>query len=109
VLGDAVYGATNDQFVVCYAEYALVEASTIAPSPPRSIISRRRAFRSSPFTAWQMLFEYARIEPGQAILRLLHKRPSRGSTEGPAPNRLIDPRTEYQRPPFPPQQQALSG
>src|SRR5215813_516721 len=45
-LGDAVYGATNDQFVGGYAEYALVEA----------------------VTAWQMLFEYARIEPGQAIL-----------------------------------------
>jgi NADPH:quinone reductase-like Zn-dependent oxidoreductase len=28
-LGDAVYGATNDQFVGGYAEYALVEAGKV--------------------------------------------------------------------------------
>src|SRR5689334_21688546 len=32
-LGDAVYGATNDQFVGGYAEYALVEAGKVAPKP----------------------------------------------------------------------------
>jgi NADPH:quinone reductase-like Zn-dependent oxidoreductase len=31
-LGDAVYGATNDQFVGGYAEYALVEAGKVATS-----------------------------------------------------------------------------
>lgn len=30
-LGDAIYGAGNDQFVGGYAEYALVEAGNIAP------------------------------------------------------------------------------
>jgi NADPH:quinone reductase-like Zn-dependent oxidoreductase len=29
-LGDAVYGATNDQFVGGYAEYALVEAGKVS-------------------------------------------------------------------------------
>jgi hypothetical protein len=47
-LGDAVYGATNDQFVGGYAEYALVEANKVALNPPRSTTSQRRAFRSSP-------------------------------------------------------------
>jgi NADPH:quinone reductase-like Zn-dependent oxidoreductase len=48
-LADAIYGATNDQFVGGYAEYALVEAGKIArASPPRSTLSRRRAFRSLP-------------------------------------------------------------
>src|SRR5260370_41269692 len=32
-LGDAIYGATNDQFVGGYAEYALVEAGKVAPKP----------------------------------------------------------------------------
>src|SRR5439155_8053543 len=32
-LGDAVYGATNDEFVGGYAEYALVEAGKLAPKP----------------------------------------------------------------------------
>src|SRR5262249_48995479 len=32
-LGDAVYGATNDQFVGGYAEYALVQAGKVAPKP----------------------------------------------------------------------------
>ena len=30
---DAVYGATNDQFVGGYAEYALVDAGKVAPKP----------------------------------------------------------------------------
>src|ERR1700738_2906792 len=32
-LGDAVYGATNDQFVGGYAEYTVVEAGKVAPKP----------------------------------------------------------------------------
>lgn len=47
-LGDARYGATNDQFVGGYAECALVEAGRSRPSPPRSTTLERRAFRSSP-------------------------------------------------------------
>jgi NADPH:quinone reductase-like Zn-dependent oxidoreductase len=31
--GDAVYGATNDQFVGGYTEYALVDAGKVAPKP----------------------------------------------------------------------------
>jgi NADPH:quinone reductase-like Zn-dependent oxidoreductase len=44
----AIYGGTNDQFVDGYAECALVEAGRSRPSPPRSPIIGRRAFRSSP-------------------------------------------------------------
>ena len=67
-LGDAVYGATNDQFVGGYAEYALVEAGKIAPKPAALDCVTAAGLPVVAVTAWQMLFDYARIEPGQAIL-----------------------------------------
>src|SRR6516225_6081400 len=67
-LGDAVYGATNDQFVGGYAEYALVEACKVAPKPAALDYVTAAGLPVVAVTAWQMLFEYARIEPGQAIL-----------------------------------------
>ena len=67
-LGDAVYGATNDQFVGGYAEYALVEAGKIAPKPAALDYVTAAGLPVVAVTAWQMLFEYARMEQGQAIL-----------------------------------------
>ena len=67
-LGDAVYGATNRQFVGGYAEYALVEANMVAPKPAALDEVTAAGLSIVAVTAWQMLFEYARIEPGQAIL-----------------------------------------
>src|SRR5271166_5150322 len=67
-LDEAVYGATNDQFVGGYAEYALVEAGKIAPKPAALDYVTAAGLPVVAVTAWQMLFEYARIEPGQAIL-----------------------------------------
>jgi NADPH:quinone reductase-like Zn-dependent oxidoreductase len=67
-LGDAVYGATNDQFVGGYAEYALVEANKVALKPAALDYVTAAGLPVVAVTAWQMLFEYARIEPGQAIL-----------------------------------------
>jgi NADPH:quinone reductase-like Zn-dependent oxidoreductase len=66
--GDAVYGATNDQFVGGYAEYALVEAGKVAPKPAALDYITAAGLPVVAVTAWQMLFEYARIEAGQAIL-----------------------------------------
>src|SRR5262249_33343751 len=63
-LGDAVYGATNDQFVGGYAEYALVEAGKVAPRPAALDYVTAAGLPVVAVTAWQMLFEYARIEPG---------------------------------------------
>src|SRR5215469_3127772 len=67
-LGDAVYGATNDQFVGGYAEYALVEANKVALKPAALDYVTAAGLPVVAVTAWQMLFEYARIETGQAIL-----------------------------------------
>ena len=63
-----MYGATNDQFVGGYAEYALVEAGKIAPKPAALDHVTAAGLPVVAVTAWQMLFDYARIEPGQAIL-----------------------------------------
>src|SRR4029077_18915167 len=59
---------TNDQFVGGYAEYALVEAGKIARKPAALDYVTAASLPVVAVTAWQMLFEYARIEPGQAIL-----------------------------------------
>ena len=67
-LGDAVYGATNDQFVGGYAEYALVEGGKVAPKRAALDYVTAAGLPVVAVTACQMLFEYARIEPGQAIL-----------------------------------------
>jgi len=67
-LGDAVYGATNDQFVGGYAEYALVKANKVALKPAALDYVTAAGLPVVAVTAWQMLFEYARIEAGQAIL-----------------------------------------
>jgi NADPH:quinone reductase-like Zn-dependent oxidoreductase len=66
--GEAVYGATNDQFVGGYAECALVEAGKVAPKPAVLDYVTAAGLPVVAVTAWQMLFEYARIEPGQVIL-----------------------------------------
>jgi NADPH:quinone reductase-like Zn-dependent oxidoreductase len=66
--GDAVYGATNDEFSGGYAEYALVKADKIAPKPAVLDYVTAAGLPVVATTAWQMLFEYAQIKPGQAIL-----------------------------------------
>jgi NADPH:quinone reductase-like Zn-dependent oxidoreductase len=67
-LGEAVYGATNDRFVGGYAEYALAEAGMVARKPAALDYVTAAGLPVVAVTAWQMLFEHARIEPGQAIL-----------------------------------------
>jgi NADPH:quinone reductase-like Zn-dependent oxidoreductase len=67
-LGDAVYGATNDQFIGGYAEYVLAQASKVASKPATLDYVTAAGLPVVAVTAWQMLFEHARIEPGQAIL-----------------------------------------
>src|SRR5215472_11590447 len=66
--GDPVYGATIDQFVGGYTEYALIKADKVAPKPLALDHITAAGLPIVTVTAWQMLFEYARIEPGQAIL-----------------------------------------
>jgi len=66
--GDEIYGATNEQFIGAYAEYACASAKMIAHKP-RTLDSVAAA--SAPVvavTAWQMLFEYGHAIAGQTVL-----------------------------------------
>jgi NADPH:quinone reductase-like Zn-dependent oxidoreductase len=50
------------------AEYAVVERALLATPPASVPLADSAALASSALTAWQALFEHARIEPGQRVL-----------------------------------------
>jgi len=67
-VGDQVFGVTNTQFLGAYAEYALASAAMLAKKP--SLLSHVEA-ASVPViavTAWQGLFDQARLQAGQTVL-----------------------------------------
>src|SRR5215831_2960741 len=61
-------GAGVGVFALGDAVYALVEAGKVAPKPAALDYVTAAGVPVVAVTAWQMLFEYARIKPGQAIL-----------------------------------------
>ncbi len=67
-LGEEVYGATNEQFSGAYAEYALPSARRMAPKPKTLSFIEAASAPIVTVTAWQMLFEYANVTPGQHVL-----------------------------------------
>lgn len=69
-VGDAVYGATNEQFSGAYAEYAVPSASRIARKPKRLSFVEAASVPIVAVSAWQMLFEYARVTRGETVLIL---------------------------------------
>jgi NADPH:quinone reductase-like Zn-dependent oxidoreductase len=66
--GDEVYGATNEQLTGAYAEYALPSAKMMAQKPKTLNFIEAASAPVVTVTAWQMLFDYARVTAGQAIL-----------------------------------------
>jgi NADPH:quinone reductase-like Zn-dependent oxidoreductase len=68
--GDEVYGVTNPQFCGANAEYAIASARMIARKPKRLTHIEAASVPVVAVTAWQMLFEYARVTAGQRILIL---------------------------------------
>jgi NADPH:quinone reductase-like Zn-dependent oxidoreductase len=66
--GDEVYGATNDQFTGAYAEYALPSAKMMSQKPRTLNFIEAASVPIVGVTAWQMLFDYARVTAGQTIL-----------------------------------------
>jgi NADPH:quinone reductase-like Zn-dependent oxidoreductase len=66
--GDEVYGATNPQFVGAYAEYALASANMIARKPIGLSFVEAASVPVIAVTAWQMLYDYAKAQPGQSVL-----------------------------------------
>jgi NADPH:quinone reductase-like Zn-dependent oxidoreductase len=68
--GDEVYGATNEQFSGAYAEYAPPLATRMAQKPKTLNFIEAASAPIVTITAWQMLFEYAQVTAGQAVLIL---------------------------------------
>jgi NADPH:quinone reductase-like Zn-dependent oxidoreductase len=66
--GDEVYGATNDQFTGAYAEYALPSAAMMAQKPRTLNFIEAASAPVVTVTAWQMLFDYARVTAGQTVM-----------------------------------------
>ena len=66
--GDEVYGVTNPQFVGANAEFAVASANMVAVKPERVSSLEAASIPVVAVTAWQMLFEYARPEPGHTIM-----------------------------------------
>jgi NADPH:quinone reductase-like Zn-dependent oxidoreductase len=66
--GDEVYGATNEQLTGAYAEYALPSAKMMAQKPKTLNFVEAASTPIVTVTAWQMLFDYAQVTPGQTVL-----------------------------------------
>ena len=69
-VGDAVYGVTNARFVGAYAGFAVADAAMIAAKPKRLSHAEAASVPVVAVTAWQMLFDRARMEAGQRVLVL---------------------------------------
>lgn len=69
-VGDEIYGVTNPQFCGANAEYAIASAAMIAKKPERLTHLESASVPVIAVTAWQMLFEYARVTEGQRVLIL---------------------------------------
>jgi len=65
--GDEVFGVTNASFVGGYAEYAVVSATMIARKPRKLSHIEAASVPVVAVTAWQMLFDHARVSEGQTI------------------------------------------
>ena len=67
-VGDAVYGMTDSFRDGAAAEYVAVRAADLAPKPRSLDHASAAAVPLSALTAWQALFDYARLTPGQRVL-----------------------------------------
>lgn len=67
-VGDAVYGLTDFFRDGAAAEFAAVRAADLAPKPRSVDHARAAATPLSALTAWQALFDHARLAPGQRVL-----------------------------------------
>jgi NADPH:quinone reductase-like Zn-dependent oxidoreductase len=66
--GDEVFGVTNKQFCGAYAEFAVASADMVAARPRSLTFVEAASVPVVAVTAYQMLFDYAEIRAGQAVL-----------------------------------------
>jgi NADPH:quinone reductase-like Zn-dependent oxidoreductase len=67
-VGDQVFGMTNPQFVGAYAEYAVASAGMLAKKPSALSYIEAASVPVIAVTAWQGLFDQARLEAGQTVV-----------------------------------------
>jgi NADPH:quinone reductase-like Zn-dependent oxidoreductase len=67
-VGDQIYGVTNSQFLGSYAEYAVASAAMVSKKPTSLTYSEAASVPVVAVTAWQALFDQAKLEPGQKVL-----------------------------------------
>jgi NADPH:quinone reductase-like Zn-dependent oxidoreductase len=66
--GQEVFGVTNKQFCGAYAEYAVASAQMVAAKPTSLGFVEAASVPVVAVTAYQMLFDYAQMKAGQAVL-----------------------------------------
>jgi NADPH:quinone reductase-like Zn-dependent oxidoreductase len=67
-VGDQVFGVTNTQFLGAYAEYAVASAGMLAKKPSALSYTEAASVPVIAVTAWQGLFDHARLEAGQTVV-----------------------------------------
>src|ERR1700742_4168260 len=67
-VGAQVFGVTNTQFLGAYAEYAVASAGMLATKPSSLNFAEAASIPVIAVTAWQGLFEHARLEAGQTVV-----------------------------------------
>jgi NADPH:quinone reductase-like Zn-dependent oxidoreductase len=70
VPGDEVFGVTNERFIGAHAEFAIAQSRRIARKPSTLSFVEAAAVPVVAATAWQLLFERARIQRGETVLVL---------------------------------------
>lgn len=68
--GQAVFGVTNADFTGACAEFAVADAGRIARKPRSLNFTQAASAPVVAVTAWQMLFEHAKVVAGQTVLIL---------------------------------------
>jgi NADPH:quinone reductase-like Zn-dependent oxidoreductase len=66
--GDQVFGVTNNQFLGAYAEYAIASAAMLSKMPSSLSYIEAASVPLIAVTAWQALFDYARLQAGQMVV-----------------------------------------
>jgi NADPH:quinone reductase-like Zn-dependent oxidoreductase len=66
--GDQVYGVTNPRFTGAYAEFAVASAAMISMKPRSLSFIQAASVPVIAITAWQALFDHARLEAGQTVV-----------------------------------------
>jgi NADPH:quinone reductase-like Zn-dependent oxidoreductase len=66
--GEEVYGVTNASFAGGYAQYAAASLSSIARKPASLSFVEAASVPVIAVTAWQMLFDHAKVSAGQSVL-----------------------------------------